>query len=252
MVFNKKRADDRKNWLSEYHRDVYLNTSKNDVTYEEFINNDMIHFSKYDNDRSIPNLCDGLKISLRKILYSAFKKKLNSEIKVAQFSGYVSEHGYHHGEASLNGAIGSQDYVGSNNINLFVPKGQFGCIDPDTPVLMWNGNIKKAKNIQINDKLVGDDGDCRIVSKLTSGIDDMCEIKNGNMDNYIVNSNHILTFIILDINLYFGKIQKSWSMNYFDNYTKTVKNKMLEQMNLPKEITIINHLLIKKKHMKKF
>ena len=129
MVFNKKRADDRKNWLSEYHRDVYLNTSKNDVTYEEFINNDMIHFSKYDNDRSIPNLCDGLKISLRKILYSAFKKKLNSEIKVAQFSGYVSEHsGYHHGEASLNGAIIglAQDYVGSNNINLFVPKGQFG------------------------------------------------------------------------------------------------------------------------------
>ena len=34
---------------------------------EKYINNDMIHFSKYDNDRSIPNLCDGLKISLRKI-----------------------------------------------------------------------------------------------------------------------------------------------------------------------------------------
>ena len=76
MVFNKKRADDRKNWLSNYHRDIYLNTSKMDVTYEEFINNDMIHFSKYDNDRSIPNICDGLKISLRKILYSAFKKTL--------------------------------------------------------------------------------------------------------------------------------------------------------------------------------
>tara|TARA_B100000900_G_scaffold415776_1_gene447148 strand:+ start:3363 stop:6776 length:3414 start_codon:yes stop_codon:yes gene_type:complete len=129
MVFNKKRANDRKLWLENYDRNTYLNTSKADVSFEEFINNDLIHFSKYDNDRSIPNLCDGLKISLRKILYSAFKKKLNSEIKVAQFSGYVSEHsGYHHGEASLNGAIIglSQDYVGSNNINLFTPKGQFG------------------------------------------------------------------------------------------------------------------------------
>ena len=129
MVFNKKRANDRKLWLENYDRNVYLNTTKDDVSFEEFINNDLIHFSKYDNDRSIPNLCDGLKISLRKILYSAFKKKLNSEIKVAQFSGYVSEHsGYHHGEASLNGAIIglSQDYVGSNNINLFTPKGQFG------------------------------------------------------------------------------------------------------------------------------
>ena len=89
----------------------------------------MIHFSKYDNDRSIPNMCDGLKISLRKILYSAFKKNLKNEIKVAQFSGYVSEHsGYHHGEASLNGAIIglAQNYVGSNNINLMHPSGQFG------------------------------------------------------------------------------------------------------------------------------
>ena len=129
MVFNKKRPNDRKDWLSGYDRNVYLNTTKENVTYEEFINNDMIHFSKYDNDRSIPNLCDGLKISLRKILFAAFKKKLNSEIKVAQFSGYVSEHsGYHHGEASLNGAIIglSQNFVGSNNINLFSPNGQFG------------------------------------------------------------------------------------------------------------------------------
>jgi DNA topoisomerase-2 len=129
MVFNKKRANDRKDWLSNYSRESYLDTSKKTVTYEEFINNDLIHFSKYDNDRSIPNICDGLKISLRKIIYSAFKKNLTKEIKVAQFSGYVSEQsGYHHGEASLNGAIVglAQDYVGSNNINLLMPNGSFG------------------------------------------------------------------------------------------------------------------------------
>ena len=128
-VFNKKRANDRKEWLSNYDRSSYLNTSKSCVTYGEFINNDMIHFSIYDNERSIPNICDGLKICLRKILYSALKKKLNSEIKVAQFSGYVSEQSsYHHGESSLNGAIIglAQNFVGSNNINLFKPEGQFG------------------------------------------------------------------------------------------------------------------------------
>lgn len=72
---------------------------------------------------------DGFKISQRKIAFSAFKRNLKTEIKVAQFSGYVSEHsGYHHGEASLNAAIVgmAQNYVGSNNINLFVPNGQFG------------------------------------------------------------------------------------------------------------------------------
>ena len=128
-VFNKKRADDRKDWLSNYDRSLYLDTNQDNVSYEQFIDREMIHFSKYDCDRSIPNLMDGLKISLRKILFSAFKKNLTNEIKVAQFSGYVSEHsGYHHGEASLNAAIVglAQNYVGSNNINLFDPNGQFG------------------------------------------------------------------------------------------------------------------------------
>jgi DNA topoisomerase-2 len=129
MVFNKKRADDRKDWLKVYDRDAYLDTSKKSVSYEEFINREFIHFSKYDCDRSIPNLMDGLKISQRKIVFAAFKRNLRSEVKVAQFSGYVSEHsGYHHGEASLNGAIVgmAQNFVGSNNINLFLPNGQFG------------------------------------------------------------------------------------------------------------------------------
>jgi DNA topoisomerase-2 len=129
MVFNKKRADDRKDWLNQYNRDSYLDTNNQLINYEEFINKELIHFSKYDCDRSIPNLMDGLKISLRKILFSAFKKNLTSEIKVAQFSGYVSEQScYHHGEASLNKAIVgmAQNFVGSNNINMLVPSGQFG------------------------------------------------------------------------------------------------------------------------------
>jgi len=129
MVFNKKRADDRKEWLKVYDRNAYLDTSKTCVTYEDFIDKELIHFSKYDCDRSIPNLMDGLKISLRKILYSAMKMNLTSEIKVAQFSGYVSKEScYHHGEASLNAAIVgmAQNFVGSNNINLLLPNGQFG------------------------------------------------------------------------------------------------------------------------------
>ena len=129
MIFNKKRSEERKSWLSNYDRNSYLDTNSNKVSHKDFINKEMIHFSIYDCERSIPNLMDGLKTSLRKILYSSFKKNLTTEIKVAQFSGYVSEQsGYHHGEASLNGAIVgmAQDYVGSNNVNLLLPNGQFG------------------------------------------------------------------------------------------------------------------------------
>jgi DNA topoisomerase-2 len=129
MLFNKKKADERKEWLSDYERTSRVDNKTKKVSISEFVDKEMIHFSKYDCDRSIPNMMDGLKVSQRKILYSAFKRNLTQEIKVAQFSGYVSEHsGYHHGEQSLNGAIKgmAQDYVGSNNINLFDPIGQFG------------------------------------------------------------------------------------------------------------------------------
>jgi DNA topoisomerase-2 len=129
MVFNKKRPDDRKTWLENYDKHAFLDTNRPAVSYDEFIHNEMIHFSTYDCARSIPNMVDGLKTSLRKILYCAFKRPLTSELKVAQFSGYVSEHSsYHHGEASLNAAIVAmaQNFVGSNNINLLMPNGQFG------------------------------------------------------------------------------------------------------------------------------
>jgi len=99
------------------------------IPYEEFINKELIHFSKYDCDRSIPNLMDGLKTSLRKILYTTFKRNLTKEIKVAQLSASVSETScYHHGEESLNKAIVgmAQNFIGSNNINLLFPSGQFG------------------------------------------------------------------------------------------------------------------------------
>jgi DNA topoisomerase-2 len=130
MVFNKKRADDRKTWLENvYDRNSFADTSKQMIPYEEFINKELIHFSKYDCDRSIPNLMDGLKTSLRKILYTTFKRNLTKEIKVAQLSASVSETScYHHGEESLNKAIVgmAQNFVGSNNINLLFPSGQFG------------------------------------------------------------------------------------------------------------------------------
>jgi DNA topoisomerase-2 len=129
MAFSKDRADDRKVWLADYDMDSILDINQSSITISDFINKDLIHFSNYDNHRSIPSVFDGLKPSLRKIMYCAFKRNLRSEIKVAQLAGYVSEHGaYHHGEASLNGAIVNlaQNYVGTNNINLLMPEGQFG------------------------------------------------------------------------------------------------------------------------------
>ena len=131
LAFNKKRSDDRKGWLADYDRARHLPVKAGGVRvgYGDFIHNELIHFSSADNVRSIPHIIDGLKPSQRKILWSALKRNLTSEIRVAQLAGYVSETAaYHHGEASLTGAIVgmAQNYVGSNNLNLLAPNGQFG------------------------------------------------------------------------------------------------------------------------------
>ena len=131
LAFNKKKADDRKNWIDNYDRQNVINYSDKltNVSFTEFVYSDLIHFSVYNLERAIPSICDGLKKSTRKIIHCCFKRRLTKDIKVAQLAGYVSEHGaYHHGEASLQEAIVglAQDFVGSNNINLLTPSGQFG------------------------------------------------------------------------------------------------------------------------------
>lgn len=130
LAFNKKRADNRKEWLMSYDKNNVLDYTKTDVKYEDFVNKDLIHFSNRDLERSINHICDGLKESTRKILFACIKRKLfNNEIKVAQLAGNVSEvTAYHHGEQSLQQAIigMAQIFVGTNNINLLVPNGQFG------------------------------------------------------------------------------------------------------------------------------
>ncbi|CAE8675609.1 unnamed protein product, partial [Polarella glacialis] len=95
----------------------------------DFVNKELVQYARYDVMRSVPCVMDGLKPTQRKILYGCFKRNLRSDVKVAQLVGYVAEHSaYHHGETSLSGAIigMAQDFVGSNNINLLVPSGQFG------------------------------------------------------------------------------------------------------------------------------
>jgi DNA topoisomerase-2 len=129
LAFKKDLSDLRKGWLYGYNKNNIIEGKDKTIPIEKFINNELIHFSNSDTCRSIGSICDGLKPSQRKILYCAFKRKLYSEIRVAQLAGYVSENAaYHHGEASLQSTIIglAQNFVGSNNINLLQPNGQFG------------------------------------------------------------------------------------------------------------------------------
>lgn len=108
----------------------FLDHEEKIVKYSDFVHKELKLFSRADLQRSIPSMVDGLKPTQRKVLFAAFKKNLtNAEIKVASFSGYVSEKtSYHHGEASIQSTIigMAQNFMGANNVNLFKPSGQFG------------------------------------------------------------------------------------------------------------------------------
>lgn len=101
-------------------------------SFESFIQNDLVQFSLADVKRSVPSAIDGLKPTQRKVLFACFKKGLlptSDEKKVAELAGYCTEQtAYHHGEASMHATIVNmaQDYVGSNNVPLLEPCGQFG------------------------------------------------------------------------------------------------------------------------------
>ena len=131
LAFKKDQADARKEWIVN---GIKSNTAlkhtgvRSQVTFNEFVNKDLIWFSIADLQRSIPSAIDGLKPSQRKVIYAG-RKRSNTEMKVSQFASYVAnESSYHHGEQSLNGTIINlaQNYVGSNNMNLLEPIGQFG------------------------------------------------------------------------------------------------------------------------------
>lgn len=141
MAFSKKKVNDRKDWLNRAMEDrkwrrqqglseVYLyEKDTRSVSYSDFVNKELVLFSNADNERSIPCLVDGLKPGQRKVLFTCLKRNDKREVKVAQLAGSVAElSAYHHGEASLMGTIINlaQNFVGSNNLNLLMPVGQFG------------------------------------------------------------------------------------------------------------------------------
>ncbi len=129
LAFQKNMADDRKLWLADFDPSVVYDYNIDEETYWDFIMKRLRTFSYEDCQRSIPSVCDGLKVSQRKIIYSCLKKKIKKDYKVAQLAGYVAQTAaYHHGENNISGTIVglAHDYVGSNNMNLLVPSGQFG------------------------------------------------------------------------------------------------------------------------------
>lgn len=129
LAFSKKKTDARKEWLGNFVPGTFLDHSSKTISYDDFVNRELILFSMADNLRSIPSVIDGLKPGQRKVLYACLNRNLIKDTKVVELAGYCSElTAYQHGEQSLHQTIIglAQDFVGSNNVNCLEPSGNFG------------------------------------------------------------------------------------------------------------------------------
>ena len=136
LTFCKAHTNHRKNWIDQYVPGQGESLDDGgaivDMTYTNFINNEMIKHAVYNTERMIPHIMDGLKTCQRKVLYTIKKKGLthgSEPFKVERLGSAVAEmtH-YHHGEGNLSGVISgmANDYIAGNNIPLLDRAGLFG------------------------------------------------------------------------------------------------------------------------------
>jgi DNA gyrase/topoisomerase IV subunit B len=227
LAFDSKYSNQRKAWIATWKQAFDIEDVK-ECPISKFIHEEFIQYSVSNLHRSIPRLMDGLKVSQRKVLWTAFQHwkgpvmgqlmKGPKEIKVERFASITAEAtNYHHGGNCLSETIiaMAQNFVGANNMPYFTQDGQFGCVAPETRVLLWNGDVKLAKDIVESDVLIGDDGKPRNISKVVSGEDHMYEISQLHGEPYVVNSLHILTMKFVAHKQIFNSFNK-WMSVHFD------------------------------------
>lgn len=140
VAFGRGEADTRKEWIAKW-REV---SNVQDITFEgtgvhrkqnitDYINHELVEYTKDALFRAIPSMDDGLKRSHRQALYAAlehFRYGRKTELMgVSRFANYAANlTNYHHGETSMCDTVVkmTQDYIGSNNLPFFEGKGQFG------------------------------------------------------------------------------------------------------------------------------
>ena len=76
-------------------------------------------------------------------------------------------------------------------INLSCAAGK--CHGINTPIIMYDGSIKKVQDIKVGDKLMGDDSTPRCVLSLARGREMMYDVIPSKGDKYNVNESHILS-----------------------------------------------------------
>lgn len=134
LIFNKTRADDRKEWLRHFDKTDSMTYEPGETAkVSEFCNTSLKEYGMANNHRALVSVVDGLKESGSKIVWTCATKsnpKIPANEKVSTVTATIIEYSsYHHGPTPLEDAMKNMAKfypTSPMNIPLLEPDGQFG------------------------------------------------------------------------------------------------------------------------------
>lgn len=140
-----------------------------------------------------------------------------------QQQGIVSTYVNHVQASNMRGLGG-----GGGGGLLSVPCAAGKCLAPNTPVLMFDGRVKRACEVEVGDFLMGDDGRSpRRVLSLARGTEEMFRIveEYGDyQDSYVVNRSHILTVKLGQCRFYHSPDQQPLSVTAYGSSSEDLSS----------------------------
>src|ERR1039458_1040381 len=144
-----------------------------------------------------------------KLLCQQFANKVVGQEKATQALVDIFE-AHQAGFGDSNRPAGNALFLG--------PTGSGKCLDPHTPILMFDGTIKEAQSVLRGDMLMGPDSRPRRVLSITSGYDEMYDVFPTKGDSYRVNKPHILS-LTMTPNKQYAKPKTNYPRHRVSNAT---------------------------------
>lgn len=118
-----------------------------------------------------------------------------------------------------------------------------GCHAKDTPIVMADGTRKMVQDVKVGDKLMGVNGQTRVVESLITGNDKLFKVNQSRAESYIVNEGHVLSLIYIGEKTY-KDIEYGMTVNITVHDFMNLNEEMKSKFNGYKEDGTLSNITI--------
>jgi len=115
------------------------------------------------------------------------------------------------------------------DVNFLV--GKFGCLGKGTKVIMYDGSLKNAEDVEVGDLLMGPDSTPRTVLELKRGRQQMYTVHQNRGISYTVNEDHILSLKKVEPAIHPRRTDEN-GKRYFDRSLPPIHEKKVSVLNI--------------------